>query len=312
MQGPDACYDTTESGLGGPNDDRFQFSGENGISYESFLQRIRSLAFEKGKSRDAAWMADLFSLHLSGNASKWFENLDDQTQQDWNLLKRAFIGKYGDAKLRVAEADRGNEKSKSTIDPLLPARIAIASWSSPVLSSTVRFPKSKDEWLREARQRKSKFSGQRGTVYWHLVESWQWVPENLIPVSLESGVTMYSIRAWQEGGLTLGKLALAGPSNPTKRAWIIWSGEEVPWSDSFEVLVGDESAVRWVTPRSVGKFTALEGGFEVKNNKALLVAVCHLKECTQPGKVFSSDSKAQYGWWGKEGSVEDFRVLAWA
>ncbi|KAG9025193.1 hypothetical protein FS837_005057 [Tulasnella sp. UAMH 9824] len=339
MQGPDACYDTPESELGGPdgNRNRFRFSGGNGISYDEFLQRIRSIAFDKGKSRDAAWMADIFPLHLSGNASKWFEDLDDQTQQDWNLLKRAFIDKYGDAKPGVAGAGEArisspgigvslafnhpniltripqDAKTKSTIDPLLPARIAIASWSSPVLSSTIRFPKSKDVWLREARQRKSKFSGKHdGTVYWHLVEPSQWVPENLIPVSLESGVTMYSIRAWQEGGLTLGKLAITGPFYLTKRAWMIWYGKEMAWNDSFEVLVGDKSAVRWVTPRSAGAFTAVEGGFEVKNNKALLVAVCQLKECTQPGKVFSSGSKAHYGWWGKEGTVEDFRVLAWA
>ncbi|KAG8957119.1 hypothetical protein FRC00_004449 [Tulasnella sp. 408] len=152
-------------------------------------------------------MADLFSLHLSGNASKCFENLDDKTQQDWNLLKRAFIEKYGDAKPKVAAAVTSNpkpppaastslpnakvdDKAKSISDPLLPARIAIASWSSPALSSAIRFPKSIDEWLREARQRNSKLSEKSGIVYWHLVERSQWVPENLIPISLESGVTM--------------------------------------------------------------------------------------------------------------------------
>lgn len=46
-------------------------------------------------------MADLVSLHLTGDASKWFESLDDKTQQDWNLLKRAFLDKYGDTKPKV-------------------------------------------------------------------------------------------------------------------------------------------------------------------------------------------------------------------
>ena len=75
----------------------FQFSGGNGLSYDEFLQRIRRIAFAMGKSRDSAWLADLFSVHLSGNPAKWFENLDDTTQQDWNLLKREFLKKYAES-----------------------------------------------------------------------------------------------------------------------------------------------------------------------------------------------------------------------
>ncbi|KAG8940439.1 hypothetical protein FRC04_005266 [Tulasnella sp. 424] len=200
---------------------------------------------------------------------------------------------------------------KSTYDPLLPARVLIDTWSSPVPSSAIQFPKSKDEWLQAARQRRSKFNGKSGTVYWHLVEPSQWPPENLLPISLESGVIMYSIRAWQEGGLTLGKLAITGPFHLAKRAYIPWDGKEVPWNGPFEVLVGEKSAVHWVTPQSAGKFMAVEGGFEVKHDAAMFVALCDATTCTQPGKVFSSELKARYGW-GKELTDEKFRVLAWA
>lgn len=95
-------------------------------------------------------------------------------------------------------------------------------------------------------------------------------------------------------------------------AWIPWYGKEVKWNGPFEVLVGDKSAVRWVKPQSAGKFTAVEGGFEVKNNKALLIALCDAKKWAQPGKVFSSESKAYYPYAGVEHCAENFCVLAWA
>lgn len=92
-------------------------------------------------------------------------------------------------------------------DPLLPARINIANWGTPVLASTIRFPMSEEGWLNEGRQRRSKFAGKQGVVYWHLVEPSDSVPENAIGSGSEYSVQVYSIRAWHEGGLTLGKLS---------------------------------------------------------------------------------------------------------
>lgn len=73
----------------------FEFDGAEGIQYEEFLQRIRRIAFREGQSRNSPWIADLAALHFSGDALKWYEGLDDSTQQDWNLLKRAVVTKYG-------------------------------------------------------------------------------------------------------------------------------------------------------------------------------------------------------------------------
>lgn len=66
------------------------------MSYSDFLQRIRRMALSRGRSRDFEWMADVAASHLSGDASKWFETLEDEVQQDWNLLRKAFARKYGD------------------------------------------------------------------------------------------------------------------------------------------------------------------------------------------------------------------------
>lgn len=65
------------------------------MQYPEFLQRIRRSAFSQGKSRDSGWMADFAALHLSGDALKWYESLDDDVQQDWNLLRKAIARKYG-------------------------------------------------------------------------------------------------------------------------------------------------------------------------------------------------------------------------
>lgn len=301
-------------------DEEFTFNGVDSFGYQEFLQQVRRTAFKEGKSRDAAWMADLAVLHLSGDALMWFETLSDDVQQDWNLLKRAIIQKYGGKgdELVVGDAPTlgGGGRTENNVapqaDPLLPARIRIVNWSTPVLASTIHFPRSERDWLNEGRQRKQRFRYDQREVYWHLVEPSESVPDNVISAGIESGVTFYTIRAWHEGSLTLGKLATQGLFWRSKRAWIIWHGREIPWSGSFEVLVGDQSAVRWIKPQSSGPFEAVEGGFEAMNTKALLVARFDLGGVIQPGKAFSGDSYGYYGWWLKESRRDDFEVLAWA
>ncbi|KIO15470.1 hypothetical protein M407DRAFT_211767 [Tulasnella calospora MUT 4182] len=306
-------------------EEEFIFNGVDGLGHQDFLQQIRRKAFKEGKTRDDAWMADLAVLHMSGEALAWFETLPDDVQKNWSNLKRAIIQKYGDGSasdqiqpLQAANIATtrgyGNVENNATppVDPLLPARIRIANWDTPALASTIYFPSSERDWINEGRQRKWKFGGNRSMVYWHLVEPSDPVPDNAISVGTESGVTFYSLRAWHEGGLTLGKITTQGLFWRAKRAWIIWHGREIPWSGSFEVLVGDQSAVRWIRPQVTGSFEAVEGGFEAGNSKALLVARFELGNVVQPGKVFSGDFHGYYGWWNKESVQGNFQVLAWA
>ncbi|KAG8910986.1 hypothetical protein FRC00_007228, partial [Tulasnella sp. 408] len=105
------------------------------------------------------------------------------------------------------EKEEAENNATSQVNPLLPAKICIVNWDTPVLASTISFPKSEEDWLNEGRQRKWKVGGNRGMVYWHLAEPSDLAPDNAIPTGMEAGVTFYSIRAWHEGGLTLGKLA---------------------------------------------------------------------------------------------------------
>ncbi|KAG8910640.1 hypothetical protein FRC01_006219, partial [Tulasnella sp. 417] len=70
------------------------FTGTGGLTSHEFIRAIRQHAVEAGKSRDEQWMADYASISLAGEALMWFEDLDDETQTDWKLLRRAIISQY--------------------------------------------------------------------------------------------------------------------------------------------------------------------------------------------------------------------------
>lgn len=78
------------------------------------------------------------------------------------------------------------------------------------------------------------------------------------------------------------------------------------------MLVGDSAAVRWVSPKK-NAFAAVEGGFEVAFESALLVARAKEGHGWTPGKVFSGDYRAYFGLSSKERiqPIEEVEVLAW-
>lgn len=95
-------------------------------------------------------------------------------------------------------------------DYLLPARVEVSSWSTPALVTNIRFPRTEGEWLHEARRRKSKYGDHSQVVHWRLVETGEPIPGNAIPTGNEGGTNIFSIRAWKDGSLTLGKQAQGG------------------------------------------------------------------------------------------------------
>ncbi|KAG8908888.1 hypothetical protein FRC01_007198, partial [Tulasnella sp. 417] len=48
------------------------------------------------KQTDNRWIADYASIRFDGDALKWFENLEDETQTDWRLLRRALLSHYSE------------------------------------------------------------------------------------------------------------------------------------------------------------------------------------------------------------------------
>ncbi|KAG8957227.1 hypothetical protein FRC00_004288, partial [Tulasnella sp. 408] len=95
--------------------------------------------------------------------------------------------------------------------------------------------------------------------------------------------------------------------------YIPWYGKELPWEGPYEILVGDSSAVRWVSTADC-PFVAVEGGYEADSSAALFIARTKLEGTVQPGKAFSGAPGAYVGWWWKEHWCwnRDIEILAWA
>ncbi|KAG8945548.1 hypothetical protein FRC04_000682 [Tulasnella sp. 424] len=72
------------------------FTGSDGLSCHHFIRAIREQALKSEKQTDNRWMADHASIRFDGDALKWFENLEDEVQTDWRLLRRAILSHYSE------------------------------------------------------------------------------------------------------------------------------------------------------------------------------------------------------------------------
>lgn len=73
------------------------FHGESAEEAEDFIFAIKERAYAEGKQRDTAWIAEFVSICFAKAALRWYEELDEDTQNDWRLLKRAILTEYQDA-----------------------------------------------------------------------------------------------------------------------------------------------------------------------------------------------------------------------
>lgn len=92
----------TESG----SESEVKFDGIDGVTCHEFIQAVRKYAFDEGHSNDNKWAAEIASFRFSGPALKWFEELDDATQEDWKLLKRALLHQYAEPSCDAARRGR--------------------------------------------------------------------------------------------------------------------------------------------------------------------------------------------------------------
>ncbi|KIO33725.1 hypothetical protein M407DRAFT_17340 [Tulasnella calospora MUT 4182] len=70
------------------------FYGKDGIEAEEFIRSVMMAAKAAGKLRDNSWIVDEVSVAFAGDALRWYIELDDETRNDWLLLRRAIIQKY--------------------------------------------------------------------------------------------------------------------------------------------------------------------------------------------------------------------------
>ncbi|KAG8900602.1 hypothetical protein FRC00_012113 [Tulasnella sp. 408] len=68
------------------------------------------------KQKDNRWIADYASIRFDGDALKWFENLEDETQTDWRLLRRAILSHYSEpAYAEVVNSERAAPSSSGIV-----------------------------------------------------------------------------------------------------------------------------------------------------------------------------------------------------
>ncbi|KAG8941820.1 hypothetical protein FRC04_004062 [Tulasnella sp. 424] len=70
------------------------FTGGSAEEAEDFIFAVKKRAYSKGKHKDPAWIAEFVSICFAKKALRWYERLDEDTQNDWRLLKRALLDEY--------------------------------------------------------------------------------------------------------------------------------------------------------------------------------------------------------------------------
>ncbi|KIO23822.1 hypothetical protein M407DRAFT_26751 [Tulasnella calospora MUT 4182] len=79
-----------------PITEDFVFTGIDGLNCHQFIKAVRENALKEGKQRDYEWMADFASIRFEEEALRWFESLEDGTQSDWRVLRRAILSRYAE------------------------------------------------------------------------------------------------------------------------------------------------------------------------------------------------------------------------
>ncbi|KIO30393.1 hypothetical protein M407DRAFT_20465 [Tulasnella calospora MUT 4182] len=71
-----------------------RFSGPGAKECEEFVAAVIKHAYDQGKPRDDAWIADFAATCLAEDALRWWSGLDEETQGSWKLLRQAMFLKY--------------------------------------------------------------------------------------------------------------------------------------------------------------------------------------------------------------------------
>jgi hypothetical protein len=170
---------------------------------------------------------------------------------------------------------------------------------------------ARDTWLAEARARTESLRsrGPEGPAGWVLVRG-KSIPRDAIPVGEEHGRKLYSSRTFYEGALVVGKA-----SEEFDKGSVIGYADKEIEVDEYEVLVGDQNRLRWVS--TSGKFKVehlgsrpVEGGHEANGTLVYIVRAPY-KGATHPGKTSEELNGAYITYGGKEVPVKEYQVLCY-
>ncbi|KAG8976343.1 hypothetical protein FRB90_009234 [Tulasnella sp. 427] len=120
------------------------FRGEqDGHNVEDFILCIRQRAFSLEKQNDYFWTAQYASTCIAGEALRWYESLDEETQNDWRLLRKALLERYPPTSSPLDSFTFGRLSALDTpIPPLLmmPTPAAVVEPELPTPKAIVTSP----------------------------------------------------------------------------------------------------------------------------------------------------------------------------
>lgn len=105
-----------------PEDIDLVFKGIDGAEAESFIRSVQRTARTEGRTRDNEWIADLVSTCMTGEALRWYAELEEDTHNDWKLLRKAILRQY---------PSLPQPSGSSTLPPTIPIPAAAATPASP-------------------------------------------------------------------------------------------------------------------------------------------------------------------------------------
>jgi len=174
-----------------------------------------------------------------------------------------------------------------------------------------------NNWLRDAQTRtQAYYNGQtQGPVTWIYTEGKN-IPRNAIvggqeTYDREGQQILYISRAYYEGGLLVGKA-----SSVFKLGAVVGFEHEEIHLDKYEILVGDENAIRWVNVKGVLNIQYLgarpvEGGKE-PDGTPIYIAKAYHKNAEHPGKASPAYGDGCFIPFGnKEVKVSNYQVLCY-
>jgi len=167
-------------------------------------------------------------------------------------------------------------------------------------------------WLKDAQDRTEEFyrHGPKAPTTWVLVHGKN-IPKGAIIGGEEDGQPIYVARAFHEGSVQVGK---AGPQ--FEKGAVIGYGHHEIHLDTYEILLGDSQAIRWISWEGKLKPYELngrlvEGGYE-HDRTPLYVAQARHGNATIPGKASINLDGALLPYGGTEKRENHYSVLAYA
>jgi hypothetical protein len=165
-------------------------------------------------------------------------------------------------------------------------------------------------WVRDAQARTDQYyqQGGRDRLAW-ILNKGRHMPKNAIVGGSEHGKDLYICRAFHEGGLQVGKA-----SSVFNEGGVIGYKHHEIAVGTYEILVGEPNAVRWVP--SSGKINtemfkngvqAVEGGRE-DDGTPLYVVQAPYNNAIHPGKASTELHSAFIPYDGSEKEVKEYRV----